>query len=273
VVENKWEFDGKGDPVITAPHGIALSHAPAGVLICRFDRPGVKNALRRSDLNAWADVWRAVQDDPDVRVVVLTGSDGSAFCSGGDISDMSADMKVSDFAITPSATRVWREMAAVPQPIVAAVNGDAVGVGLMLLTLCDIVVAADTARFGDPHVKIGLSAPGTGLFAASLGVHRTKQLLMTGRLATAAQAASMGLVAEVCPAAEVLPRATEIATELSELPRDALGWTKRCINQLLLESWMRTWDADCAFEALAGSTQSHLDAVQSKLGVTAKAAK
>jgi enoyl-CoA hydratase len=257
--------------VIAAPEGISLSFGEAGVLTCRFDRPAVKNALRRSDLEAWAGVWRAVQDDPSVRAVVLTGSDASAFCSGGDINDMADEMKVSDFATTPSATRVWREMASVPQPIVAAVNGDAVGVGMMLLTLCDIIIAAETARFGDPHVKIGLSAPGTGLFAASLGVHRTKYLLMTGRLVSAAEALAMGLVAEVCPAPDVAARATEIAAQLSELPAEAVRWTKRSINQLLIESWMRSWDADCAFEALAGATQSHLDAVQSKLGTTPRA--
>jgi enoyl-CoA hydratase len=259
--------------VITPPEGISLSYGPAGILTCRFDRPAVRNALRRSDLEAWASVWRAVQDEPDVAAIVLTGSDAGAFCAGGDINDMAADMKVRDFATSPMATRIWREMAAVPQPIVAAVNGDAVGVGMMLLTLCDIVVAADTARFGDPHVKIGLSAPGTGLFAASLGIHRTKHLLMTGRLVTAAQAAEMGLVAEVCSGPDVVSRAVEIATELGQLPREAVAWTKRSINQLLIDSWLRTWDSDCAFEALSGGTQSHLDAVERKLGIKPKVAR
>jgi enoyl-CoA hydratase len=154
---------------------------------------------------------------------------------------------------------------------VAAVNGDAVGVGMMLLLFCDIVVAAESARFGDPHVKIGLSAPGTGLFAASLGIHRTKHLLLTGRLASAAEAADMGLVAEVCPASAVKSRATEIATELSRLPGEAVAWTKRSINQLLVDSWLRSWDADCAFEALSGGTDSHLDAVQRKIKTTPRA--
>jgi enoyl-CoA hydratase/carnithine racemase len=254
-----------GGTVINAPEGISLSLGVGGVLTCRFNRPEVRNALRRIDLESWAAIWRSVQDDPDVKAVVLTGSEGSAYCAGGDINDMAASMKVSEFATTPSASRVWREMAAVPQPIIAAVNGDAIGAGLMSLMLCDIVVAADSARFGDPHVKIGLSAPGTGLFAATLGVHRTKYMLMTGRLVTAEQAASMGIVAEVCPTSDVVARATEIADELVELPREAVAWTKRSINQLLVESWMRTWDTDCAFEALSGGTQSHLQAVQRQL--------
>ena len=258
--------------MIEAPEGITLSYGSSGVLTCCFNRPAVRNALRRTDLEAWAAVWRAVQDDQDVRAIVLSGS-GTAFCAGGDINDMAGDMKLTDFATSPAASRVWREMAAVPQPIVAAVNGDALGAGLMLLMLCDVVIAAETARFGDPHVKIGLSAPGTGLFTASLGVHRTKQLLMTGRFIAAAEAAAMGLAAEVCPAQDVVSRATEIATELSELPREAVAWTKRSINLSLHNSWMRSWDTDCAFEAMSGGTQSHLEAVASRVGSKATTTK
>jgi enoyl-CoA hydratase len=252
--------------MIAAPDGIALDYSDDGILTCRFDRPHRRNALRRVDLESWSSVWRAVQDDVTVKAVILTGAD-PAFCAGGDIGDMTGELKAQDFAASPAVSRMWREMLAVPQPVIAAVNGDAVGVGMMLLTLCDFVVAAERARFGDPHVKIGLSAPGTGLFAANIGVLRTKQILMTGRMFSANDAYQMGLVTEVCPSGDdVLDRAREIAYELCALAPEALAWTKKCINVVLADSWMRSWDADCAFEALSGTTQSHAVAVSSRLG-------
>lgn len=231
------------------------------VLVCTLDRPDVLNALSLRSLTDLASLWAALAADPSVGAVVVTGA-GRAFCAGGDVSGMATDeFDIEALSLSDVGTTVWKAQAAVPQPIVAAVNGDAAGAGLFLAALCDLVLAAPTARFGDPHVRLGLVASGSGILVASIGLHHTRELLLTGRMVPAARAQVMGLVASVHEPDDLLGAARERAGSLAALPAQALRWTKQSLNRHLDASWSRTWDAELALEALSARSPEHRDAV------------
>src|SRR5690606_36914212 len=113
----------------------------------------------------------------------------------------------------------------------------------------------------DPHVRLGLVASGTGILAASVGLHRARELLLAGRLVPAARAEAMGMVTAVHEPGDLLGAARELAATLAALPPKALQWTKRSLNRQLAASWSRTWESELALEALSAQTPEHRDAV------------
>ncbi len=234
-----------------------------GVLLCTLNRPSQRNALTMQSLHDLASLWELVEADERVRAVVLTGS-GEAFCAGGDVAGMASDdFDIAAISLGPLTARVWRGLAEVSKPIIAAVNGDAVGAGLFHAALCDFVIASESARFGDPHVRIGLVASGGGILVSSIGVHHTKELLLSGTLVSAGRAREMGLVTATCPAGEELAAAQARAEQLAGLPADALRWTKRCLGHQVRQAWSLTWDAELAFEALSAARPAHRAAAES----------
>ena len=163
-----------------------------------------------------------------------------------------------------SATLV-RAQLHVPQPIISAINGDAIGLGATMALFCDIALMAEEARLADPHVNAGLVAGGGGaiLWPTLMGLNRGKEFLLTGDLMGAGEAERLGLVNHVYPRAALLDEARALARRLAKGPQVAIQFNKRLANLDLLDRVNRVIDASLAMEAITFTTADHREAVQS----------
>ena len=210
--------------------------AEGPIRIVTINRPEARNAVNKALHTALARVWDMLADDPDAQAVVITGAD-KAFCAGGDMDwflEMNQD-GVERRRLLREAKALPRNQVACPLPVVAAVNGAAVGLGCSIALMCDYVVMADSARLADPHVAVGLVAGDGGaatwhLFTSMLVA---KQYVLLGDPMPADAALRYGLCNEVVPRDEVVPRAMEVARRFAELPPIALRDTKRAFNMHL----------------------------------------
>jgi enoyl-CoA hydratase len=202
------------------------------IRIVTMNRPEALNACDARMHFGLAMVWRALAEDEDARAIVLTGA-GPAFSAGGDadwLDSINRDPSQAAGVISEATTMI-RNLLQLPQPLVAAVNGDAIGLGCSLLSLSDLVVMADDASVADPHVAGGLVAGDGGLLLAYLtGVHRVKQLLYLGEAITAQEAHAWGLANKLAPRADVLPQAIALAERLASIPVRPLQDTKSVVN-------------------------------------------
>ncbi|MBI4308217.1 MAG: enoyl-CoA hydratase/isomerase family protein [Chloroflexi bacterium] len=236
-----------------------------GVATVTMKRPQVLNAINVQMRQELEDVWKKIADDAEVKAVVLTGS-GRAFCAGGDIREMNTG-DAFRHADPMRGESIPQRIIEVPQPIVCAINGDAVGLGATIALLCDVTFMADTARIGDPHVKVGLVAGDGGavIWPLLVGVARAKEYLLTGDLIPAGEAERIGLVNHVVPAAEVLARATNFARRLAEGPTLAIRWTKLSVNKHVREAAERILDTSMAVELLTIRSEDHAEATRAFL--------
>jgi enoyl-CoA hydratase len=204
------------------------------------------------------------QDDPDSDLVVLTG-EGRAFSAGGDVDWFYAmmDDPRKFRGIAPEAKRIVGALLELEKPIVCRLNGAAAGLGATLALLCDVVVAADSAVIGDPHVKVGLVAGDGGalIWPQLIGFARAKELLMTGELLGAAEAQRMGLVNHVVPAEQLDAKVAEVAGKILANPRWAVRWTKTVANIPLRALAAQISDAAVGYEMLSNLTQDRREAV------------
>lgn len=212
--------------------------------------------------------WRQVALDSEILTIVLTG-DGKVFSAGGDIKHMARRAGTPEGTQhslrTPGGTRrLLQNMLAVEQPIIAAVNGDAMGFGANLALFCDITVMSQEARIGDTHVKIGLVAGDGGavIWPLLIGINRAKDFLMRGRVASGAEAHSIGLVNYAVPADQVSSEARKIALELAALPKWAVRWSKLSVNKHLQESFNLVLDTSIAYEMLTMQTNDFGEAAR-----------
>jgi enoyl-CoA hydratase/carnithine racemase len=155
-------------------------------------------------------------------------------------------------------------MVELQPPLIAAVNGDAMGLGCTLALFCDITVISESARIGDTHVKVGLVAGDGGAVIVPLlvGVSKARDLLMRGRVLTGTEAQQIGLITHVKPAEQVMEEARAIARELAALPKYAVAWTKLSINKALKDQLNLVIDASMAFEMLTMNSSDHAEAVR-----------
>jgi len=227
-----------------------------GVRILTLNRPEARNAFTIPMHHGLTRFWSQVQNDRDARAVVLTGA-GKAFSAGGDMSWI--ERSINDHAVRHESIRdtdgLVRTMAACALPIVAAVNGPAVGLGCSVLLLCDLVYMADTAFIADPHVAIGLVAADGGAVTWPLATSllKAKEYLYTGDRIPAADAERLGLANYVVPGDEVLDKALAMAHRLAAQPAFALQQTKRAVNRHLERAI-----SDVLALALASQSESHL---------------
>jgi 2-(1,2-epoxy-1,2-dihydrophenyl)acetyl-CoA isomerase len=199
------------------------------VRILTIDRPERRNALDLQDRVDLLDALTAA--DREARAIVLTGA-GAVFCAGGDIRSMSQDREVARHRLEV-VNAVVRQMITGEQPIVAAVEGGAYGLGLALAAACDLVVAGRSATFSTSFAKIGL-APDTGLaytLPLRVGVGRTRELLLTARTFDAAEALRIGAVETVVDDGAALDRAVEVASRMAELSAPMVSGVRRILGQ------------------------------------------
>lgn len=198
-----------------------------------LNRPEQLNATNAALHRALSLVWRELAADREASVVILTGA-GSAFSAGGDFHFMTrlqSDERFREETMEEART-ILLDMIRFPLPLIAAVNGPAVGLGASLALSCDIVLMSDRAHLADPHLNIGLVAGdgGAALWPLMTSMLRAKEFIFTGDRIGPEQAVQLGLANRVLPDAELMPEARKLAQRLARLPQRALRDTKRALN-------------------------------------------
>jgi enoyl-CoA hydratase len=199
-----------------------------GVAVVRLNRPDARNALSMPLRRQLAEAFDALRADESVRAVVLTGSD-RVFAAGADVRSM---MNVGAIEMYHRHTEhLWGAVSAYPRPVIAAVNGYALGGGLELAMHADIIIAGESASFGQPEVKLGImpGAGGTQRLIRAVGKFQALRMCLSGEAITAEQALSWGLASEVVPDADVLDTSIALARRLADLPTVAVEQIKEVL--------------------------------------------
>ncbi len=231
---------------------LLVERAPNGVVTLTLNRPERKNAMNAAMFNELLAVFREVDASTSDRVLVITGA-GDAFCSGADLGDRGSDTRpalarlhwVADIALA---------LHRIPKPVIAKVNGVAVGAGMNLALGCDLIIASDNARFSEIFARRGLSIDfgGSWLLPRLIGMHRAKELAFFADIISAKEAAELGLVNRVLPASQLDAFVADWADRLAAGPPLALSMTKR----LLTNSFTTTMDEALEAEGLAQSVNT-----------------
>ncbi|MES2272290.1 MAG: crotonase/enoyl-CoA hydratase family protein [Pseudomonadota bacterium] len=245
-----------------------------GVLTLTLNRPEMRNPV--SDKAVLDALCKAVEEaDADIacRVIIITGA-GTAFSSGGDVSTMRLGGGLND--VRPTVTRrnyrygiqrLPRLFEAIEVPVIAAVNGPAVGAGCDLACMCDVRIASDKARFAESFVKLGI-VPGDGgawLLPRVVGWSKASEMAFTGDMIDAADALACGLVSKVVPAADLMDEARALAVRIAANPPHAVRMAKRLIRESRLSSLSTILEASAAAQALCHTTKDHAEAVDAFL--------
>ena len=198
--------------------------------IVRLNRPQALNALNVTLKNELLGAVEAFDADADVGCIVMTGSD-KAFAAGADIKEMAGQTYIDIFRADYTAD--YERLARVRKPIIAAVAGFALGGGCELAMMCDLIIAADNAKFGQPEIKLGVipGIGGTQRLARAVGKAKAMDLILTGRMMDAAEAERSGLVARVVPAASLMAEAMKVAETIAAMSQPSLIAAKEAVNR------------------------------------------
>jgi len=199
--------------------------------IVTLNRPVALNALNAALIGELAAALDELENDAAVGAIVVTGSE-KAFAAGADVKEM-VDKSYPEIYCEDFITRGWERVAQCRKPVVAAVAGFALGGGCEIAMMCDIVIAADTARFGQPEITLGTipGAGGTQRLTRFIGKAKAMDLCLTGRMMDAAEAERAGLVSRIVPAAELLSEAVKIAERIAGLSRPITMMVKEAVNR------------------------------------------
>jgi len=227
-----------------------------------LDRPDQLNAIDADLHRALAQVWRHLAADREARAVVITGA-GSAFSAGGDLEWITSfldDPAARDESLREGA-EIIDEMLRFPLPVIAAVNGPAVGLGCSLAVLSDIVLMSETAYLCDPHVAVGLVAGdgGAALWPLLTPIMRTREQLFTGGRIPAEKAVEVGLASRTVAPDELLDEAQRVAARIASLPPAAVQGTKRIVNMHLSRALDGAVQAGFAAEQVTMQSDDHRD--------------
>jgi enoyl-CoA hydratase len=211
------------------PESLLVERPSEDIVVLRINRPQVRNALNLQVRVGLADAVTRYGADSAVRCIIVTGSD-LAFAAGADIGEMAEADPVE--VMSRNVQRYWRVITDCPKPLIAAVEGFALGGGLELALCADIIIAGEGAKLGLPEVKVGIlpGGGGTQRLARLVGRHRAMLLIMTGRMFGAAEALSMGVVSEIAPTGQALTRAIEVAREIAAMPPISIMQIKEIVN-------------------------------------------
>lgn len=212
-----------------AAEPLILAETDGRVGIVRFNRPKVLNALNPELMGQLADQLEAWDEDPAIACIMLTGGE-RAFAAGADIGDMAERSAIE--MDERDQFRTWDRIRRIRKPIVAAVNGFALGGGCELMMICDVVIASETAQFGQPEIKLGVipGAGGTQRLTRAVGKAKAMDLVLTGRFMGAAEAERAGLVSRVVPAENVEREALEAARTIAGMGRVAARMAKQAVD-------------------------------------------
>jgi len=205
-----------------------LQKVEGHVGVAQLNRPDVLNALSIDLMDQLIDALEAFDKDDDIRVIIVAGNE-KAFAAGADIGEM-ADATVVTMSERNNLAR-WKRVAAIRKPIIAAVSGFALGGGCELAMHCDMIVASDSAQFGQPEIKIGIipGAGGTQRLTRAIGKFRAMELIMTGRFMPAQEAFEAGLVTKIVAKEQYFDEAMRLGQTLAEMPPLALKAAKEAI--------------------------------------------
>ena len=262
------------------PKNTGLSTLSKSILITKNDGIAVLTISDAATMNAITDpvllnntiqALQEIQQDENIKVCVLTGVD-KAFCSGGNVKDMLNHEKM--FAGEPLTIqenyrqgihRLSKLMYSYEKPLIAAVNGAAVGAGFDLAMLCDIRIASNNARFGSTFINLAV-IPGDGgawLLSKVVGAQRAAELVLTGRIFNAEEALSMGLVLKVVPGNKLLEETMQLAKSIAKKSATALKITKRLLNSVDRLSFSDHLELCAANQGMLHHTSEHEDALKS----------
>ena len=228
-------------------------HGEDRIAVITLDRPKVRNALDNAtlaEINAVLDGFAA---DDDVRAVVITGGD-DVFAAGADLNEMAALDAIG--VLNDVRPLLWRRIAAFPMPLIAAVNGYALGGGCELALHADIVIAGDSAQFGQPEINLGIipGAGGTQRLTRAVGKSLAMKMILSGLFIDAETAVASGLAAEAVPAAETIARASKLAKRIASKAPIALQLAKQSVLKAHEMSLAEGLDAERkAFTILAAT--------------------
>lgn len=206
-----------------------LAEYPAeGVLLLRMNRPEARNALNLEVRRTLVDLLNAAAADPAIRAAVVTGND-KAFAAGADLREM-RDLGPIE-AMQRGTHKLWDEIAAFPKPLIAAVSGFALGGGCELALHCDIIIAGESAKLGQPEVKVGILPGGSGTqrLVRAVGKYKAMLMILTGEIIGAREASEMGLVSRVVADDEVVGHAVQMAANIAKLAPIAVELAKEAV--------------------------------------------
>ncbi len=212
---------------------LVLFQQEDGIGIITINRPGALNALNPEVLKALENALEKAERDEKVKVILITGSGEKAFVAGADIAEMSKMSPREAREFSKLGQKVFRKIEQMEKPVIAVVNGYALGGGLELAISCDYILASENAQFGQPEVDLGIfpGFGGTQRLPRILGKLRAKELIFWGERIPAQKALGIGLVNEVAPQDKLMERARELAKKLMSKGLIAIGLAKRAIEQ------------------------------------------
>ncbi len=234
------------------------------VLIAKLNRPEQMNAANGQLHTELSTLFTDLQADTGSDVIVLTGA-GRAFCAGGDIAWMQSSIdRPEEFeVIAREAKSIIFSQADLEKPLICRLNGHAAGLGASLALLCDIIVAHDKVKIGDPHVSVGLVAGDGGslLWPQLIGYAKAKKYLFTGDMLTAVEAERIGLITEVVSEDKLDEATYGLAERIAKGATKAIRWTKITANMPLKQLLHSYFDTGIAYEVLSNSTRDHAEGV------------
>ena len=229
-----------------------------GIAKVTINRPEVYNAVNHRLHGELAQIWRDLDRDPSVRVIVVTGAGDKAFSAGGDLAMLEHRMSLPaeerfNETVTWEPRELVYNMVNCDKIIISAINGVAVGAGVAVALIADISIMAEDAKIGDGHTRLGVVAGdhATMIWPLLCGIAKTKYYLLTADLIDGREAERIGLVSKTVPRAEVLTTAMGLARRFADGPRYALSMTKRAVNQWLRFGGLASFDYSLALEKMA----------------------
>lgn len=207
---------------------ISETRGPVGLIT--LNRPKALNALSSQLMRELGDALLKFDEDIEIGAIVITGSD-KAFAAGADIKEMSSrdfiDVYMGDFI-----TSEWETLSSIRTPVIAAVGGYALGGGCEVAMMCDMIIAADTAKFGQPEINIGVipGSGGTQRLTRAVGKSKAMEMCLTGRMMDAEEAERAGLVTRIVPGDKLLEEAMETATKIAKMSRPSAYMAKEAVN-------------------------------------------
>ncbi|WP_420561333.1 crotonase/enoyl-CoA hydratase family protein [Tepidicaulis sp.] len=241
------------------------------IVTLTINRPDMRNPLGEpEDADNFTEAANRINEDRDVRCVILTGA-GSAFSAGGNIKAMreksdafeGPQIAIADKTYRHRIHRIVRAVWGLEVPVIAAVNGPAIGLGNDVACMCDTRIASDSAKFGVTFLKIGL-VPGDGgawLLPKIIGMARAAELFYTGDVVDAQTAQDWGLVSRVVPHDDLMGEAQKLAAKICNQPPDVLRMTKRLMRAGITGTFDTVMDMSASMQALAHGTEDHMEAL------------